>query len=130
MDILLDTHAWVWTLTDDTRLSHSARTAIAGANAVRVSPISFFEIGQKVRSGKWPEMVPHLCSLPDRLAEQGGLTAPLSNEAALLAAGMEWRHGDPFDRSIAATAMLTGATLISADTMFDTLPDPRLRRLW
>ncbi len=130
MDLLLDTHAWVWTLMDDGRLSGPAREAIKTATTVRVSPISFFEIGQKVRAGKWPDMKPHLNGLAERLIEQGGLTAPLTNEAALLASQFDWPHRDPFDRIIAATTIMSGSILISVDTMFDTLSDPRLRRLW
>ena len=45
--VLLDTHAWVWSFADDALLSKSARTAIQEADTVYVSPISFFEIGQK-----------------------------------------------------------------------------------
>jgi len=57
---------------DDARLSGPARKAIANADAVRVSPISFFETGQKIRVGKWPEMGPHFDVLVEMLAEQGG----------------------------------------------------------
>ena len=72
MQVLLDTHAWAWTLVDDPMLSPGARQAVADADAVFVSPISLFEISQKVRIGKWPEMVDRLDGLPDTLAEQGG----------------------------------------------------------
>ena len=130
MDVLLDTHAWVWTLWDDPRLSDAARDTLARADSVRVSPVSFFEIGQKVRVGKWPEMEPHLAALPDRLREQGGQTADLTIEAALLAASLDWPHRDPFDRLLAATALSADLTLVSADTMFDTLEVPALRRVW
>ena len=102
MDVLLDTHAWVWSFLDETRLSQPAKDAILQAQAVRVSPISIFEIGQKVRIGKWPEMAPHLDQLPELLTEQGGLSAPLGLEIALMAATLEWPHRDPFDRFIAA----------------------------
>ena len=44
--VLLDTHAWVWSFADDDLLSEVAREAIGQAQAVYVSPISFFEIGQ------------------------------------------------------------------------------------
>ena len=130
MELLLDTHAWVWSLWDDPQLSPAAREAIGRANVVRVSPISFFEIGQKVRIGKWPEMAPYLDGLADRLREQGGQVAPLTAEIALLASQYDWAHRDPFDRLIAATAVTLDAVLISADTMFDTLDVPNLHRIW
>ncbi len=130
MDVLLDTHAWVWSLVDDPRLSETARAAIGDSEAVRVSPISFFEIGQKVRIGKWPEMEQYMSGLPDMLEEQGGLTAALTSKSALMAAMFPWTHRDPFDRIIAATAISLGSVLVSADAMFDTLQDPKLRRLW
>lgn len=129
MDVLLDTHAWVWSLTDDPRLSKAARKALLESDAVRVSPISFFEIGQKVRIGKWPEMARYLDGLPERLKGQGGQTAPFSNEVALRAATLDWAHRDPFDRILAATALESGATFLSADEMFDTLGQP-INRVW
>ena len=75
--VLLDTHAWAWTLTDDQRLSERARAGIEQAGSVLVSPISFFEIAQKVRLGKWPEMEPMIERLPAFLDEQGGSVASL-----------------------------------------------------
>ena len=130
MDVLLDTHAWVWSLWDDARLTSAAREALARADAVFVSPISFYEIGQKVRIGKWPEIGPHLPGLPERLREQGGQVAELTMETALSASQLDWPHRDPFDRLIAATAMLSGVTLLSADTVFDTLENGGLQRVW
>ncbi|WP_234710629.1 type II toxin-antitoxin system VapC family toxin [Sinorhizobium arboris] len=53
--VLLDTHAWAWSLTGDARLPNKATALLAQADSVLVSPISLFEIGQKVRIGKWPE---------------------------------------------------------------------------
>lgn len=63
--VLLDTHAWVWSLDADDRLSAPARTAIAAADSVFVSPITFFEIAQKVRIGKWPEMERFVADCPN-----------------------------------------------------------------
>lgn len=120
--ILLDTHAWVWSFAADAQLSPRARAAIAKADAVYVSPISFFEIGQKVRLGKWPEMAPHAPNLATILRDQGGHTAPLTPEICLHASLHDWDHRDPFDRLIAATAEITGMTLISADPAFRTVP--------
>jgi len=119
--VLLDTHAWAWSMTADARLSSAAIAAMEQAETVSISAISLFEIGQKVRLGKWPEMEPFLDRLIALANEQGGRLAEVSPEASLLAATLEWPHRDPFDRIIGATAITRGLTLISADTVFDTL---------
>lgn len=89
------------------------------AETVLVSPISFFEIGQKVRLGKWPEMAPFVGDLPALLERQGGGVAGLDQGICLRAAIMDWAHRDPFDRMLAATAERYGVAIISADTVFD-----------
>ncbi len=119
--ILLDTHAWAWSLTADARLSAAATAAMEQAETVSISAISLFEIGQKVCLGKWPEMEPFLSRLIGLAEEQGGRLVEASAETSLLAATLEWAHRDPFDRFIAATAITRGLTLISADTAFDAL---------
>lgn len=119
--ILLDTHAWAWSLTADTRLSAVAVEAMEQAETVSISAISLFEIGQKVRLGKWPEMEPFLSRLIGLADQQGGRFLETSAEASLLAATLDWAHRDPFDRFIAATAITRRLTLISADTAFDAL---------
>ena len=124
--VLLDTHAWAWSLTDDDRLSDKARTSIERAQTVLVSPISFFEIGQKVRIGKWPEMAPFVGRLAGLLEEQGGAIADLDPLICLDAGTMSWARRDPFDRLLAATAARRGLPIVSADAVFDGL----VTRLW
>jgi len=126
--VLLDTHTWVWSFASKAKLSATAHAAIAAADGVFVSPISFFEIGQKVRIGKWPQMEPLVTDLPDILSEQGGLAAALSPEICLHASLRDWSHRDPFDRFLASTAELLNMTLISKDAVFDMLPG--LQRVW
>ncbi|MBU6320241.1 MAG: type II toxin-antitoxin system VapC family toxin [Alphaproteobacteria bacterium] len=124
--VLLDTHAWTWSLSSGSRLSSAALAGIAGAEVVLVSPISFFEISQKVRLGKWPEMVPFVGRLDAILSEQGGVPAAFTPEICLRAGMIDWDHRDPFDRLILATAQLMNVSLISADTVFD----GRVTRIW
>lgn len=117
-------------LTNDRRLTDTARRAAETADAVRLSPISFFEVSQKVRLGKWPDMAPYLDDLPDLARDQGLLSAPITPEVATLAGAMPWPHRDPFDRFLAATVLLSGAVLLSADAVFDTLAPEPVRRIW
>lgn len=119
--VLLDTHVWVWSFADDARLSAVAREAIVAAQAVYVSPISFFEIGQKVRQGKWPQMVPFVADLADILHEQGGIAAPFTPGICLHASLRDWQHRDPFDRLLASSAECLGLPLVSKDPVFAAL---------
>ena len=124
--VLLDTHAWTWSLTGDGRLSARALAAMAEADTVFVSPISVFEIAQKVRIGKWPEMVAFVDQLPGLLQSQGGVVAELGPAICVEAGMMGWGHRDPFDRLLAATARQGGHLLVSADVVFDGI----VSRVW
>jgi len=98
-----------------------ATELIRGAETVYVSPISIFEIGQKVHRGKWPEMAPFVDRLADLLAKQGARFAALTPDVCLRAATLPWDNRDPFDRLLAATAIGSGLAYISADEAFDQL---------
>ena len=56
--VLIDTHAFAWGLYGDPNLSAKALGGIKNAQSVYLSAASFYEIAQKVRLGKWPEMQP------------------------------------------------------------------------
>src|SRR5271163_1060066 len=124
--ILLDTHTFVWGQLAPHRLSARAKNAIEKADAVWVSAISFFEIAQKARLGKWPEVLAVANSLPKLHETQGGRIAPLDAEICVSAGLLPWPHRAPFDRLIAATALLRKMTLVSLDAEFDDV----LKRVW
>lgn len=124
--VLLDTHVWTWTINDDKRLSDKAAETISEASQIWLSPISFYEITQKTRLGKWREMEPLVDALPKILVEQGGMAANLSLEICRKAGLLDWEHRDPFDRLILATASAMNLPIISADKVFD----GRVTRIW
>ncbi|WP_323014040.1 type II toxin-antitoxin system VapC family toxin [Devosia sp.] len=119
--ILLDTHVWAWSLTAEHRLSSAAIAAMASAEAVYVSAISFYEIGQKARLGRWPEIASQVPALPDIARRQGLQIVDVSPDISLSAALLPWAHRDPFDRIILSTARARDLTLISADSAFGEL---------
>jgi PIN domain nuclease of toxin-antitoxin system len=116
--IVLDTHAWIWWLSEPRLLSPKARRAVdaaVAADSVHISAISAWELAMLVERGRLQL---------DRTARafiQGTEALPFVHfvdvdpRIALSAAELRWEHRDPADRLIAATAMLLGAPLLSKD---------------
>ena len=126
--VLLDTNAFAMVLTDDARLPVRAKDAILQASSTSVSAITFYEIGQKVRLGKWDAMTPFVERLVDIASEDGFDLISVNPMIALAATLLEWSHRDPFDRMIAATTISEGLHLVSSDEAFDQLEG--MTRIW
>ena len=119
MPTLLDTHAWVWWVTEDRRLSRSALRTIErdqAKDALSLSLISIWEVAKKVEKGQlvldrplddWLDLATHQRGL--HLAE---LSRPILVESCRLPAPF---HGDPADQIIVATARDRDATIITKD---------------
>ncbi len=119
--VLLDTHVWVWSFNAKERLSPEATAILTVATSVTISAITLYEIGQKVRLGKWPEMASSVATLASMAREQGVEILDVTPEISLSAGVLSWGHRDPFDRIIGATARAHGLPLLSADIAFDGL---------
>jgi PIN domain nuclease of toxin-antitoxin system len=126
--ILLDTHAWAWSLSEPQFLSARAHQALQSEVEKTLSAVTFYEITQKVRLNKWPQMATYLNRLTELANEQSLPVTPLTAEIALIAGQLDWLHRDPFDRMLAATALHSGMDLLSIDPAFDAVPG--LRRIW
>jgi len=117
--LLLDTHAYVWALTDPDRLSGRARTAIeAPSNAVLVSAATVWEMAIKHRAGKWPEAEILLAQHHDLTSRLGAQSLDISAADAIRAGSLDWNHADPFDRMLAAQSLLHQAALVTRDAAF------------
>ena len=128
MSLLLDTHALLWFLADDPRLSATAKTAIEDlANERWLSPISLLEIALKNRLGKLPLPEPFGVMFPADLAAEDIHLFPLEPRHIEPLTTLPLYHKDPFDRLIAATALVESLTLVSVDPAFDAYG---LKRLW
>lgn len=116
MKLLLDTHAVVWSLLGASRLSKPARDAIEDpASEVFVSVASIWEIAIKVGVKKWIDAEVLLPNIESRLAATRFSTMPILVPHVREAGLMAQSHRDPFDRLLAAQAMIEGLTIVTTD---------------
>lgn len=128
MRLLLDTHTLLWFLADDSRLSVKAKAAIEDTTNERwLSPISLLEIALKHRLGKLPLPAPFGTMFPASLSAEDIHLLPLEVSHLEPLTTLPLHHRDPFDRVLAATAMVEELTLVSVDPAFDLYG---LNRLW
>ncbi len=120
--LLLDTHAYVWALTDPGRLSDRARAAIeVPTNTVLVSAATAWEMSIKHRAGRWPEAEVLLAQHDDLTSRLGAQSLDISAADAIRAGSLDWDHADPFDRMLAAQSLLHQAALVTRDAAFSHL---------
>ncbi len=112
MKILLDTHIYLWWLTDSPRLTPAARELIMAAEVVYVSSASVWEAAIKIGTGK---LTAKLDELIDQIAANDftALDVRLRHVAAL--ATLPSLHRDPFDRLLVAQALAEPVNLLTAD---------------
>ena len=114
--LLLDTHVFIWAISEPKRLSTKARNAIVKLeNQVYVSPVTAYELSCKHRQGKLPSGAAIVASFAQQVAHLLASELPVSAPHALAAGQLDWDHRDPFDRILAAQAMVEGLTLVTAD---------------
>jgi PIN domain nuclease of toxin-antitoxin system len=119
MTTLLDTHAWIWWVTRDKRLSPRAKSAITAAVTERnlwISLISVWEIAKKVEKQQLVLDRPLDQWLDEAVTPEGlgvwELTRPILVQSCALPQPF---HGDPADQILVATARRHGAVLITKD---------------
>lgn len=94
---------------------------------VQVSPITVFEITQKVSLGKLPPLPIGALSFSAWLAREGYEPAPLTWQETEDASRLPWHHKDPFDRLLIATALRHDGVIVTCDPVFTTYG---VRTLW
>ena len=117
--IVLDTHAWIWWVSNPEFLSEKAKQIIDEAVANRnvlISTISTWEVAMLVARGRLKLTMPP----DDWVAASEALPffdfVPVSNSIALKSVQLPGvLHNDPADRIIIATAISLGAVLVTKD---------------
>ncbi|MDQ6739230.1 MAG: type II toxin-antitoxin system VapC family toxin [Actinomycetota bacterium] len=126
---LLDTHTVVWALTEPRKLSAKARRVIQSIDNVLVaSAVTAYELSYKHHIGHLPDLDALFVGYRRHVLELTSEELPISGLHALEAGQLDWQHRDPFDRIIAAQAMIEGMPLITADPVFAGLAG--LETLW
>jgi PIN domain nuclease of toxin-antitoxin system len=116
--VILDTHALIWWLRDDPRLSERARESIRDAGRALVSAASAWEIAKSQRVGKLTFRSWDPSSLPELLATAGFDVLPLSVEHGLEAGRLAGPLADPFDRILVAQCRVERLPIVSRDPVF------------
>ncbi len=116
MKLLLDTHAFLWWIGNDDRLSDTARHEIAdSSNEVLFSVASAWEMAIKTRSGKLSIDTELAGFLKSHLYTNAFSVLPISLDHSLQLVQLPLLHRDPFDRMLIAQAQVEEARLISRD---------------
>lgn len=125
--IALDTHAWIWWVSDPAQLSTRARTALDDAleqgGPVYLSTISTWEVAMLVEKGRLELTL----DVADWIAHSEGAEMihfiPITNHLALRSVTLPAPfHPDPADRLIVATARYLGVPLVTRDQKLHAYP--------
>ena len=120
MRLLMDTHALLWWLAGDERLTVTAREAIASRdNVVHVSAASAWEIATKHRLGKLPGAGPLAVDFAAEVLAQGFTPLDITLAHGQDAGSLPGPHRDPFDRMLIAQARTERMALVSNEQAFD-----------
>ena len=112
MKLLLDTHVFLWWLSDPKLLSSAAATAIADPqNRILVSVVALWEIAIKRVIGKLSAPI----DLQMDVTRAGFDLLALEVAHIVATEQLPLHHRDPFDRMLVAQAVIEGATLVTRD---------------
>jgi len=125
---LIDTHVLLWWFFNDSHLSKKAIKIIGDPdNTILVSSASGWEISTKFRLGKLAGAENIVKDLPELLRKSRMSVLPIDLKHAILAGSFDNEHRDPFDRMLAAQAIIEGVALLTSDKAFSSFS---LKAIW
>lgn len=119
MRVLLETHAFLWFVLGDLKLSSNARRHIEDpGNEKLISPSSYWEIAIKISLKKYTLSQPYEAFIQRGIADNGFIILPIEPKHTAALTTIPFHHRDPFDRLIIAQAMVEQISVISGDAAF------------
>lgn len=123
MRLLLDTHAFLWYITDDPRLSMASAEAIQDeANEVFLSVVSVWEALAKHQLGKLPLPTPADQYLKSRREQHNIASLPFDEPSLSHLLRLPLHHRDPFDRMLICQALQHELQVLTSDALFEQYP--------
>jgi len=129
MKLLLDTHIWLWSVTNPTRIPRrAARELGSPKNELWLSPISVWETVSLLELGRLKVKGDPWRWLDQVLAAAVFRDASFTRDVAAKCAEVRMVYRDPADRQLVASALVHGLTLVTADQrLLDQAQCPVLR---
>ena len=119
MNLLLDTHTFIWWYDEQHKLSPPALAEISRpANTVFLSVASLWELQIKISLGRFKFADPLETVVHEQITTNGILLLPVAFPHVLALDNLPSHHKDPFDRLLIAQAIAENLTLASADRKF------------
>ena len=116
MNLLLDTHAWLWMMIEPKRLGRKTRALLANRDhRFWLSIASVWEIALKHAAGRLTLPEAPLPYIQSRTREDGIALLPVQIEHVCAAALLPRHHSDPFDRLLVAQAQAEALVLLTHD---------------
>lgn len=126
MNLLLDTHTYIWFSANKPELSEIVKKMVEDSeNSAYISIANLWEMSIKISLGKLAIDKDFKEVIKD-LTESGIEILPISFEHVLRSSSLPFYHRDPFDRIIIAQSMCEGMKLLSADIIFDQYTHERI----
>ena len=121
MKVLLDTHTFLWAITEESKLSSRVRALLTSGDSW-FSVASVWEIVIKSQSGKLSLPLPVGPFITSQLAFNGVRILPVVLNHVLRVESLELHHRDPFDRILIAQSLEENLPLVTADPVFERYP--------
>lgn len=119
MKYLVDTHAFLWFVFDDPRISNRASSMIEDpGNELWISLASIWEISIKHSLGKLRFDKPLQAFISEHILETNLRVLSIDLSHLLRVNQLAWHHRDPFDRVLVAQCKSEGLQMISQDSVF------------
>jgi len=128
MNILLDTHTFLWFIMGSDRLSTTAKDYINDmGNDKYISIVSLWEIAIKVSLGKLNLSGSFDSIIPTQLKLNGFETLDISMQHLIFVSSLPFHHRDPFDRLIISQSITEKMPVVGTDPLFDSYP---VTKIW